>query len=141
MSVGIDRRTGNVYEGANGPSRDVIPESDLHPTLRRNLDTMQANGPYSQGDGPPSHEFPHVDDPLGHGEVKATNNALWDRRDEGLPDGPDALHEIIQSPQFPFLRGGSGAPFCANCNGVLDGVESGTGRYVAYPASDATLRS
>ena len=140
MSVGIDRRTGNVYEGTNGAADDVIDEDDLHPTLQRNLDALRANGPYSHGDGAPSHEFPHRDDPLGHGEVKGTNQALWDRHAQGLPDGPEALPEIIQSPQFPFLHGGGPAPFCANCNSMLDGVGSATGRHDAYPPTDATLR-
>ena len=139
IAVGIDRRTGTVYEGINGRARDVIPGGEVHPTVRQNLDTLRANGPYSWGDGPPSHEFPHPDDPLGHAEVKATNQAMWDRTHQGLPDDANALGEIVQSPQFQFIRGGTPAPFCANCNGTLAGVQSATGRFTSFPPTDGNL--
>jgi hypothetical protein len=137
VAVGVDRRTGNVYEGINGRRNDVIPGSQVHPTVQHNVDTMRANGPYSWAEGePPTHEYPHPDNPLGHAEVKTTNAALWDRTNSGQPDGTSALGEITQSPQFQFIGGGRPAPFCANCNGTLDGVDSATGRFTGYPATD-----
>lgn len=139
IAVGIDQRTGAVYEGINGRARDVIPSGDLHPTVQQNLDTLRANGPYSWGDGAPSHEFPHPDNPLGHAEVKTTNQAMWDRTNQGLPDDPNALGEIVQSPQFQFIAGGRPAPFCANCNGTLSGVQSATGRFTSFPPTDGNL--
>jgi len=60
--------------------------------------------------------------------VKATNQALGDRESAGLPTGKDALGELSMSPYFPYIKGGMPAPYCPNCNSILDGVHSTTGR-------------
>ncbi|HEX7657935.1 MAG TPA: hypothetical protein VF444_00540 [Pseudonocardiaceae bacterium] len=135
ISVGIDRRTGAVYEGANGRSDETIGTNEVHPTIKQNYDKIENGGPYSwEADGSDSVQVrPHPDQPLGHAEVRATNEAMWDRTKQGLSDGPETLGEIIQAPYFPYLNGGGPAPFCANCNLTLDGVESAAGRYSAFP--------
>jgi hypothetical protein len=138
VAVGLDRRSGAVYEGINGKDREVIPDEQLHPTLRDNLQSMHDNGPYDQGDGQ-RHEFPHPSTPLSHAEVKATNQALWDRREAGLPDGRDALKELTVSPDFTFMGGGRPAPFCANCHRLLPGVHSVTGRLTQFPPEGAWM--
>jgi hypothetical protein len=128
VGAGIDRRTGSIVEGINGRSEDVIPIGDLHPTLAARYEAIK--------DAPP-----HPDNPLGHAEVKAANMLLWQRRQHGLPDDESALSEMVMSVQFPFLKDGSGmpgriAPFCANCNHMLDGVPSTAGRFTGYPPGE-----
>ncbi|MFB8249871.1 hypothetical protein ACFY3O_05535 [Streptomyces sp. NPDC001046] len=125
----IDLRTGQIFEGINGRSNNVIPEDQLHPTLAERYGTI--------GDPPP-----HKDHPLGHAEVKAANQLLWERTKRGLPDGPDVLTELRASVEFPFMKHketglpGRPAPFCANCNHMLEGVPSTHGRYTGFPPSD-----
>ncbi|MFH9014093.1 hypothetical protein ACH4C6_22265 [Streptomyces sp. NPDC017943] len=125
----IDLRTGQIFEGINGRSNNVIPEDQLHPTLAERYGSI--------GDPPP-----HKDHPLGHAEVKAANQLLWERTKRGLPDGPDVLTELRASVEFPFMKHketglpGRPAPFCANCNHMLDGVPSTHGRYTGFPPSD-----
>jgi hypothetical protein len=128
ISTGLDRRTGTVYEGINGPRESTINEDDLHPTLQANRQDLLDSGPYQWRDGTTGHETPFPDSELGHAEVKATNQALWDREAAGLPTGKDALGELSMSPYFPYIKGGMPAPFCPNCNTMLDGVHSTTGR-------------
>lgn len=139
IAVGLDHRTGAVYEGINGKADDVVAPGDLHPTLAANLQALRAGGPYPQRDEVATHSHPHPDDPLGHAEVKATNQALWDRQHAGLPTDSSVLGEFTMSPQFQFLGGGGPAPFCANCHGVLSGVHSATGRFTGYPPDDTNL--
>ena len=128
ISTGLDRRTGTVYEGINGTRENVVDPADLHPTLQANRDAMIQGSPYEWRDGTGGHERPFFDHDLGHAEVKATNQALWDRESAGLPTGKDALGELSMSPYFPYIQGGMPAPFCPNCNSILDGVHSTTGR-------------
>jgi hypothetical protein len=135
VSVGLDRRTGVVYEGLNGKQSDVIPDADLHDTLRRNLAAMRRAGPY----GDEHRDFPHPRDPRLHGEVKATNLALWERTAGGLPDGPEALGDMTISPDFTYQHGGGPAPLCANCDGMLAGMHSVHGRYTGFPHTDDNL--
>ncbi|WP_415842925.1 hypothetical protein, partial [Nocardia ninae] len=143
MSVGIDRETGRVYEAANGKRSDVIAEADLHPTLVDNLRRMESQL-YSQDadpNVPATEKYPHPDDPLGHAEVKATNQMLWDRRAAGLSDDHSAMAALLHAPQFPFGGRAGDAPFCANCHHMLAGAESATDRHTKYPPADATLQS
>ncbi|MFC3352311.1 hypothetical protein ACFOOM_33770, partial [Streptomyces echinoruber] len=125
----IDLRTGQIFEGINGRANNIIPEDQLHPTLAERYASI--------GDPPP-----HKDHPLGHAEVKAANQLLWERTKRGLPDGPEALSELRASVEFPFMKHketglpGRPAPFCANCNHMLEGVPSTHGRYTGYPPSD-----
>ncbi|MGW6020624.1 YwqJ-related putative deaminase [Streptomyces sp. NPDC055099] len=125
----IDLRTGEVIEGVNGKARDVISAENLHPTLAQRL-----------------HSIPnvHPDNPLGHAEVKAANELLWQRTRKGLPDGEGALAELSASVELPYVRHpltgapGRPAPFCANCLHMLEGVDSTYGRHPDYPPSDET---
>jgi YwqJ-like deaminase len=128
VATGLDRRTGTVYEGINGKDTDVITPDGLHPTLQANRDALIQAGPYQWRDGTADHSLPFPDSELGHAEVKAANQALWDRAAAGLPTGKDSLGELSMSPYFPYIKGGMPAPFCPNCNGMLDGVHSTTGR-------------
>lgn len=128
IATGLDRRTGAVYEGVNGPRADVVDPGGLHPTLQANVDALQAKGPYTWRDGTTGNQNPFHDELLGHAEVKATNQALMDRDAANLPSGKDSLGELMMAPYMPFIKGGMPAPFCPNCDGVLDGVVSTTGR-------------
>ncbi|WP_108999556.1 YwqJ-related putative deaminase [Streptomyces rishiriensis] len=125
----IDLRTGEIIEGINGTKRDLIPLNELHPTLAARYEAIQAS-PL------------HVDHPLGHAEVKAANALLWERTRSGLPDGEGALAEMRASVEFPFMSdkatgaAGKSAPFCANCNHMLQGVPSSHGRFTGFPPSD-----
>jgi YwqJ-like deaminase len=127
VAVCLDRRTGVVYEGLNGPRRDLIDAGQLHPTLGDNLQAMHDAGPHAYVDRP------HPAQPLSHAEVKAADRLLWDRRAAGLPSGRNALREIAISADFTFMGGGGAAPFCANCHWVLAGVHSVSGRFDRYP--------
>ncbi|MEV8526407.1 hypothetical protein AB0451_19940, partial [Streptomyces sp. NPDC052000] len=125
----IDLRTGQVFEGINGKADDIIPHDELHPTLAARYESI--------GDPPP-----HKDHPLGHAEVKAANELLKQRTKLGLPDGESALAELRASVEFPYLPNketglaGRSAPFCANCNHMLQGVPSSHGRFTGFPPSD-----
>lgn len=85
---------------------------------------------------------PAPDHPLGHAEVKAANELLWERKKLGLPDGESALAELRASVEFPYLSHmktelpGRPAAFCANCNHMLDGVDSLHGRFTGNPPTD-----
>ncbi|MER5560995.1 hypothetical protein ABT071_20570 [Streptomyces sp. NPDC002506] len=125
----IDLRTGRIFEGINGKADDVIPHDELHPTLAARYESI--------GDPPP-----HKDHPLGHAEVKAANELLKQRTALGLPDGESALAELRASVEFPYLPNketgltGRSAPFCANCNHMLQGVPSSHGRFTGFPPSE-----
>jgi excreted virulence factor EspC (type VII ESX diderm) len=127
VAVGLDRRTGMVYEGLNGRRGDVIADGQLHPTLGENLQAMHDAAPHRYGDRP------HPAAPVSHAEVKAANLLLWDRQAAGLPSGRTALSETTISADFTFMGGGKAAPFCANCHWVLAGVHSVSGRFDRYP--------
>jgi hypothetical protein len=125
----MDLRTGTVIEGINGKADVVIELDKLHPTLRDRLKSI--------GDPPP-----HTDDPLGHAEVKAANELLWMRTRQGLPDDASVLAQMRASVDFPYLAHkttglpGRPAPFCANCNHMLQGLPSSHGRFTGSPPSD-----
>ncbi|MFH9570155.1 hypothetical protein ACH4MG_06360 [Streptomyces sp. NPDC017454] len=125
----IDLRTGQIIEGINGKPDDVIPPDKLHPTLVARYEAIRLSPP-------------HKDHPLGHAEVKAANALLWERTQKGLPDGEDALVEMRASVEFPYLSNkttgapGRAAPYCANCNHMLQGVPSSHGRFTGFPPSD-----
>ena len=129
VGAAMDLRTGEVMEGINGRPAETVSPSDLHPTLADRYRAIE-------------QEPPHPDEPLGHAEVKAVNRLLWDRRELGLPDDETALSEMRVSVRFPFLKDtesgapGRPAPFCANCDHMLQGVPSSAGRFTGYPPSD-----
>ncbi|MFJ8511082.1 hypothetical protein ACIRJQ_46145, partial [Streptomyces avermitilis] len=124
----VDLRTGRVIEGINGPKgvKGLLPLDRLHPTLLERYEQI--------ADAPP-HRAPI----LAHAEVKAANELLWARQELGLPDDVSALREMRASVQFPFMddleTGVSPrpAPFCGNCNHMLEGVPSSYGRYLKDP--------
>lgn len=139
-AVGMDMRTGLVYEGINGSGEDVIPDADLHPTLRQHLADMTGKpGGYPVEDDATgaTRSHPHPDEPLGHAEVKAVNALLWERHRQGFDDGPGALAEMRVDNYHPFRSGGvQQAPCCANCNLMLQGVPSNAGRYDRFPPGE-----
>ncbi len=124
----VDLRTGRVVEGINGPkgADGLIPLERLHPTLLERYEQI--------ADAPP-HRAPI----LAHAEIKATNELLWSRRELGLPDDATALREMQASVQLPFMPNletgvrPRPAPFCGNCNNMLDGMPSSHGRYLKDP--------
>nr|WP_202035199.1 YwqJ-related putative deaminase [Streptomyces mexicanus] len=124
----VDLRTGRVVEGINGPkgAAGLLPMDRLHPTLLERYEQI--------ADAPP-HRAPI----LAHAEVKATNELLWARRKLGLPDDASALAEMRASVQFPFQANPETgahprpAPFCGNCNHMLEGMPSSYGRFLKDP--------
>jgi hypothetical protein len=132
MAVGIDRRTGAVYEGFNGVAdRDAIPARDVHDTLGDRVQQMAEDGPYS-GRGETPTTYPGDDNPYGHAEVKAANSMLNARSAAGLPSGDTALGEMSFAPQFPFVRNNPEARTCPNCTALLDGARLVYGTRASY---------
>ncbi|MEV4153851.1 hypothetical protein AB0J48_12585 [Nocardia salmonicida] len=134
-SITIDRLTGRVYEAANGTSDQLIHPSELHPTVYDNIARYQyPEHAYHHGRDPAA--FPHMDNPLGHAEVRGTNAALHDREllnqqrrpDDQLPTDFDGLATILNSPFVPST--GVEAPCCANCTRVVQGTESTAGHII-----------
>lgn len=124
----MDLRTGMVVEGINGKFDNVIPDDRIHPTIAAR---------YADFDS-----WPAPDHPLGHAEVKAVNELLWERQKSGLPDDESALAELRASIEFPYIpHMKTGLPvrpaaFCANCHHMLDGVDSLHGRFTGNPPTD-----
>jgi len=129
-AVSVDRRTGAVWEGANGVNEDLA--DPLHPALQGRYDHVED----LRAD--PANNM-HPDHPLGHAEVKAVNASLWERQrlyDEGKMDHPPTeadLPEMRVDNYFPFGPEVKQAPCCANCNVTLEGVPSNAGRLTAFP--------
>jgi hypothetical protein len=163
-AVVMDRRTGIAYEATNGRGEDTILPDELHPTLRENIEVMKGAARAQPGGGYPALDrfgnldtafkqegwpegtrpAPHFDNPLGHAEVKAANEALWAREEANerlrskeepeLPTGPGALHELYSQTYAPFEREGiTPKPYCANCDYVMGLAENYSGRYTGYP--------
>jgi hypothetical protein len=142
-ALAIDRRTGLVTQGVNGKATDVIPEKNLHPLLQNNLQNLRGwQHEVKKPDG--TSEFldgkAHESIPANHAEVKAVNELLW-QREAGLPPGqtlgPDTMKEIGFDPRWTKDTShgtlGGEAPACANCNTILHGATSYTGRYQHAP--------
>ncbi|NQE85864.1 toxin glutamine deamidase domain-containing protein [Nocardia terpenica] len=160
-AIVVDRRTGIAYEGVNGAGNDLIPEESLHQTLYDNLQQMKGAGPLAGGkypaldrhgdlENPPARDYPHYDQPLGHAEVKAANEALWareeineTRRANGEPEyptGPEALRELYSQTYVPFDSGNpEPKPYCANCDRMMGGAENYSGRYTGFPHAGDNL--
>ncbi|QIS18261.1 toxin glutamine deamidase domain-containing protein [Nocardia terpenica] len=160
-AIVVDRRTGIAYEGVNGAGNDLIPEESLHQTLYDNLQQMKGAGPLAGGkypafdrrgdlENPPTRDYPHYDQPLGHAEVKAANEALWareeineTRRANGEPEyltGPEALRELYSQTYAPFDSGNpEPKPYCANCDHMMGGAENYSGRYTGFPHAGDNL--
>ncbi|MCC8244868.1 hypothetical protein [Saccharothrix luteola] len=145
-SVSVDRQTGRIYESINGPRTSVIPDDELHGALRDRMEGMRRNP--VEGEGYPQFdrrtgevlnhtEFPINDNPLRHAEVKNVNQML---RDRGVPDdvSPEELAEHLRGMRvanvFPHWEPfPSKAKCCANCNNMIAGVPSSTGRNSSVP--------
>ena len=122
-AVGVDRRTGDVFEGFNGkPRRDVISPENTHDTIDDRVKDMTKPGGY-EGPNKEPLDVPGTDDPLGHAEVKAANAALNAREAAGLPADDNALKEMSFAPQFPGAKHNPEARTCPNCTKILDGSE------------------
>jgi hypothetical protein len=141
-AVGIDRRTGDVFEGYNGkPGEDVISKADTNPVIDSRVNTMKKPGGYT-GPSKEPLDYPGTDKPLGHAEVKAANAALNTRDAENLlraqrgeaplPTGDAALKEMSFAPQFPTAKHNPEARTCPNCTKILDGTELPYGVRVDY---------
>jgi YwqJ-like deaminase len=141
-AVGIDRRTGDVFEGYNGrPGEDLIPDDDVHPEIGERVEAMHDPGGYTGPNKEPL-DYPGHDEPLGHAEVKAANGMLnardaentlrAQRGDAPLPTGDAALKEMSFAPQFPGAKHNPEARTCPNCTKILDGTELPYGVRVDY---------
>jgi hypothetical protein len=148
-ALAIDRRTGLITQGVNGKGAHVIPEDKLHRLLQQNLQDMRAyQHPVLDSGGTlhPGTRIPnpydgqaHYSVPASHAEVKAVNELLWQRQAAGEREfgpgyqvPPSALQEMRFDPRWTGDVGnahaGDPAAACANCNSVLHGVPSNTGR-------------
>ncbi|MEV8436819.1 hypothetical protein AB0425_05550 [Actinosynnema sp. NPDC051121] len=145
-SVAVDRQTGRIYESINGPRTSVIPDDQLHDALRDRMENMRRNP--AEGEGYPQFdrrtgeilnytEFPINDNPLRHAEVKNVNQMLHDR---GVPGdvSPEELAEHLRGMRvanvFPHWEPfPAKAKCCANCNNMIAGVPSSTGRNSSVP--------
>jgi hypothetical protein len=139
-ALAIDLKTGSITHGVNGDRTDVIPPGNLHPLLQQNHQDLTAwKHPVEPKDGAEPSTLDgraHYSEPAGHAEVKATNELLWQREaarkpgDPPLP--PSTLNELRFDPRWTAQTGSAGigdpAPACANCNTILHGVPSYTGR-------------
>nr|MDQ3989708.1 YwqJ-related putative deaminase [Actinomycetota bacterium] len=141
-SVAFDRRTGELFEGTNGRSREGIAMDDLHPLLRDRLERMETDGPYpaNNKDGSVSTNswpHPHPDNPLSHAEIRAVNELLWRR---GGDIGAEVFGDFRVDSQFPF-KGETvrSAPCCANCAALLAGTPSNAGRFTGFPPGPHNL--
>ncbi|MER7011911.1 hypothetical protein ABT324_10830 [Saccharopolyspora sp. NPDC000359] len=151
-AAAIDLRTGTITEGVNGRPNDLVKPEDVHPVLRKNLEDLghwqypvkesettlyQWQGADLVQDGRAHH-----DDPLRHAEVKATKELLWERERlareaGGAPPTGEALAEMRIDPRWigkgSALGVGGPAAACANCDTVLRGVPSYSGRFSYSP--------
>ena len=152
-ALAIDLKTGLVTQGVNGKATDVIPPDKLHPLLQQNLQDMRAykhpvQGATDKDGNPVVHDGKaHYSAPAGHAEVKATNELLWQRQAALKPGeqlSPDVLHELRIDPRWTQPTGdapiGAPAPACANCNSILHGVPSYTGR-CTYDSHDSRYQN
>lgn len=141
-AVAIDRKTGLVTHGVNGKPTDVIEDKNLHPLLQQNLQNLRGwQHEVQKTDGVEHMDGrAHPSVPANHAEVKAVNELLWHRESTLQPGqtlGPDTMKEIGFDPRwtrntsYGQLQGE--APACANCNTILHGAESYTGRYQHAP--------
>lgn len=150
IAVGVDLKTGRVYEGLNGAQGNVIPPGNVHPFIDqrvnevRHLPHIDRTGRYTVGQ-------PHGDAPLRHAEVKAANEMLNDR-DADAAQNPQAhpygvphdraLRQFAVNTHFPnsgVSPGGTQAPFCVNCNHILHGASSVQGRFTGNPPRDGII--
>lgn len=141
IAVGIDLKTGRVYEGMNGEAGNVIPPGQVHGFIDQRVTEIQ-HLPHSGRDGHLTTGQPHGDAPLRHAEVKAANEMLKDRDLDGSPYGVQhdrALRQFAVSTEFPNQGPGMPAPFCANCNQILHGASSVHGRFAGNPGTDGIV--
>ncbi|WP_263972663.1 YwqJ-related putative deaminase, partial [Streptomyces resistomycificus] len=123
----MDLRTGRIVEAMNGKPDDLI--ENVHPTIGDRYENFP-------------DPRPAPDEPLRHAEVKAVNSLLWERTKLGLPDGAEALAELRAAMEFPYFDHmrtelpGRPAAFCANCDLMLDGVDSLHGRFTGAPTDE-----
>ncbi|WP_329345210.1 YwqJ-related putative deaminase [Streptomyces sp. NBC_01352] len=123
----MDLRTGKIVEAINGRPEDLI--ENVHPTIADRYENLP-------------DPTPAPDEPLRHAEVKAVNSLLWERAKLGLPDGAEALAELRAAMEFPYFDHmrtelpGRPAAFCANCDLMLDGVDSLHGRFTGTPTDE-----
>ena len=134
MAVGVDRRTGAVYEGINGDSSQVIP--DAHQTLADRVQDMadtKGDDGYTWRDGSNGHDTKGDDAPLGHAEVKAADGMLKERDTLGVDSGDGAISEMSFAPLFPWVKKGvPDARTCPNCSHLLDGASLPYGMRPSY---------
>jgi hypothetical protein len=127
VSVAFDRLTGQIYEGTN-----ELPGATLHPVLQERLDALDhaaAEYPDRYDYGHKTGGYPHFSDAGTHAEVKAVNQALWDRERLGYRVTPESLQSLTVDNIKPYgERSGEHPPYCQNCGAILDGTNNLAGR-------------
>ncbi|PFX02261.1 hypothetical protein CJ469_02707 [Nocardia farcinica] len=159
-AVVMDLRTGVVYEGFNGSGADTLAADDTHPTIEHNITEMRRRGHVLENGGYPALDragnpespaltrpYPHFDNPYGHAEVKAANEALWARDEHGLDASPAAMAEFYSQTYSlvpPKDENGDPLPlepkpYCANCHHTMGRATNHSGRYHSFPHLPAHL--
>lgn len=117
LSLVRDTKTGRTFEGLNHPG---VPEK-LHPVLEKRLEEFRARYP----DG----KYPHaISDPGTHSEIYALNDALWTRDPTGKMLTEKDLSDFAVYNETLWSNRTGSVPCCPNCTGLLEGVDSLSGK-------------
>ncbi len=125
-----------IFNGVN--KKAAFDPSGLHPTMAARRDAYLADQKAMAG----RRTSPDDGDPGHHAEVQAVSDALWARRTAGLPDGEDAIDELLVSvvlidPKKARL----GEPFgcCNDCQRLL--TRRGGPNSVTFPPEQAEVNA
>ena len=157
-AVGIDKSTGQVWEGINGSRTSEIPEGERHPLIEQRANSIEQHGPYEtyphqndpsrqyDADGrvlpqtdpdtgrPKTQPYIQNDPPLRHAEVKVLNQMLRDHPEIDPNGDPAVVNQQIndlfsvESVRPVDNQPVIAVPFCGNCNVMMEGVQNVAGR-------------
>ncbi len=130
ISVAVDRRTGELSEGHN---RLKVTMALVHPLLRARIADYvarcEASGTIHEWGTP----YLHPSAPGEHSEIFSVNELLWRREAVGIMVDDATLAELRIDNRFPWIRGGSAAPCCANCAAIIPDVPCNAGKFPGFP--------
>ena len=157
-AVGVDKSTGQVWEGINGSRTSEIPEGERHPLIEQRANSIEQDGPYEtyphQNDparqydangrvlpeidpatgNPKTQPYIQNDPPLRHAEVKVLNQMLRDHPEIDPNGDPAVVNQQIndlfsvESVRPVDNQPVIAVPFCGNCNVMMEGVQNVAGR-------------
>ena len=134
VSIVVDRRSGQVFEGTN---TQIVNTNQLDLVLQQRLEALnrqaEAHGTYAYGDRG-SGPYPHPSEPGTHAEVSAVNQAIAARRTRGEDVTWDGLRrDLFYDNAFLDKSVTRPAPTCANCTPLLDGIATDVGHFDTFP--------